>query len=103
MRILASVMLLIGILLFIFAALAYSELRTAATSPTAPSADSMPLTKVVGPELFDPDHAKTKPAALAGIALNRIYMIGGGSALLITIAVLVLVITPTRRSSRQTA
>jgi hypothetical protein len=64
----------------IFAVMAWRELNVAATSPEAPAVDSMPLTKIVCPELFDafqPGATPVKPAELASIAFTRIYLIGG--------------------------
>lgn len=70
---------MIGLVMMIFAVLAYLELRTAATAATPPSPDSMTLTKIVGPELFDTENSATEPAELASKAFNRIYIIGGAS------------------------
>jgi hypothetical protein len=98
MKILGSFALLLGLGLFLFAILSYSELRTAATSENAPAVDAMPLTRIVGPELFDPDHVQTKPAVLASIALNRIFMIGGSSFFFVMLGVLLLVLGQVRRS-----
>lgn len=75
MKVIGAFAALIGLVLFVLAVLAYSELRTAATSATSPSPDSLPLTEIICPELFAPGHAGTKPAALARIAMNRIYML----------------------------
>ena len=70
----------------VFAVLTWRELRNAATSELAPTADSMPLTRFVYPRLFDAGNAgarPAKPAELAQAAFNRIYIIGGGSVALI--------------------
>ena len=82
--------LVLGVVLVIFAGMAYFELHSAATSEKAPAADSMPLTRVVGPELFDPGKAGMQPAELAAMAFNRIYAIGGGGILLAVLGVVAL-------------
>ena len=92
MKILGAFALLIGLVMMIFAVLAYSELHTATTSVTPPSPDSMPLTKIVGPELFDTEHAATEPAELASMAFNRIYIIGGVSLFSLAVGALLMVI-----------
>ena len=66
-----------GLLFLIFAGLAYSELRAAGTAEVLPSTDELPLTKLVGPELFNPKHAATRPSDLAASAFRRIFIIGG--------------------------
>lgn len=90
MKIFGTFAVLIGLVMMIFAVLAYSELHTAATAAMPPSPDSIPLTKIVGPELFDPEHAATSPAELASMAFNRIYIIGGASLLPLALGVLLL-------------
>lgn len=95
MKILGTLALVIGLVIMAFAVLAYSELHTAATSATPPSPSSMPLTRIVGPELFDTKNSAAKPAELARIALNRIYTLGGVSLLLLAIGAILLA---TRRS-----
>ncbi len=82
----------------IFAVLADSELHTAATAATPPSPDSMPLTKIVGPELFDTENAATKPAELASMAFNRIYIIGGASLVSLALGGLLLMTKQTPES-----
>lgn len=77
---------LLGLAMMVFAVLTWRELRNAATSELAPTADSMPLTRFVYPRLFDAGNAgarPAKPAELAQAAFNRIYIIGGGSVALI--------------------
>lgn len=98
MKIFGVFAVLIGLAMMIFAALAYSELHSAATAATPPSPESMPLTKIVGPELFDPEHAATKPAELASIAINRIYVIGGASLVSLALGALLLMIKQTPES-----
>ena len=98
MKIFGAFALLIGLVLMIFAVLAYSELHTAATAAKPPSPDSMPLTKIVGPELFDPEHAATKPTELASMAFNRIYIIGGASLVSLALGVLLLMTKQTPES-----
>ena len=92
MKILGAFALLISLVMIIFAVLAYSELRATATSMKPPSRDSLPLTRIVGPELFDKEKAATKPAELASMVFNRIYMIGGASLFSLALGALLLVI-----------
>ena len=89
-KVLGVCALVLGLAISVFAGMAYLELDSAATSETAPPADSMPFTKIVGPELFDPGNAGAKPAALARTTFNRIYMIGGCGIVLAFVAVLIL-------------
>jgi hypothetical protein len=98
MKIFGAFALLIGLVMMIFAVFAYSELHSAATAATTPSPDSMPLTKIVGPELFDPEHAATRPAELASMAFNRIYIIGGVSLISLALGVLQLMTKQTPKS-----
>ena len=77
MKIFGVVALLTGLVVFVFAGAAYLELRAAGTAAELPSADELPLTKIVAPELFDPDHASTRPSDLAALGFKRIWMIGG--------------------------
>lgn len=97
MKIVGALALLLGLLMLVFAVMAYSELNAAATSETPPPVESMRLTKIVAPELFDQDNASAKPATLARIAFGRIYMIGGGSLVLAMAGVLVLVLGKSRK------
>jgi hypothetical protein len=92
MKILGAFALLVCLVMMIFTVLAYSELRTAATSVTPPSPDSMPLTRIVGPELFDTGNAVIKPAELASMAFNRIYIILGASLFSLVLGTLLLVL-----------
>ena len=92
--------LLFSLAILVFAGMAFSELRSAATSPAAPSANSMPLTKIIGPELFAPGSAGTKPAVLASRILNRIYAIGGVAILLAAISTLFLALTRSQKPER---
>ena len=76
-----------------FAVMTWRELQTAATSELAPSADSMPLTRSVYPEFFEPLNTggrPAKPAELAQAAFNRIYLIGGVSIALVVAGVVML-------------
>jgi hypothetical protein len=91
MKIFGVFALLIGLGLMIFAGLAYSELNAVATAAKPPSPDSMPLTKIIGPEFFDPDHAAAKPAELARKTLNRIYTIGAASVFSLALGVMLLI------------
>ncbi len=79
MKIVGVFALLIGLLMIGFAGLAYLELHAAASGEVPPNPETMPLTKIVGPELFDPEHASSHPSDLAGIAFKRIYIVGGAS------------------------
>jgi len=90
MKILVAVIVLAGVAGMIFSTMAYMELRGASTAASLPSQDAMPLTKLVGPELFDPSMASKRPSELASLAFNRIYMIGGGSLLLLVIGAMLL-------------
>ena len=98
MKILGVLALLIGLVTMIFAVLADSELRTAATAATPPSPDSLPLTRIVAPELFDAGKSAIKPAELASMALNRIYAIGGASLVSLALGALLLMIKQTPES-----
>lgn len=98
MKLLGACVLLIGLGMMVFAVGAYSELRAAATSVTPPSPEAMPLTRIVGPELFDTAKAGTKPAELASMAMNRIYMIGGASLVLLAVGALLLVLKQSPKS-----
>lgn len=91
MKLVGAIAVLIGLVTVVFAIMTWRELRAAATSELAPTADSMPLTRVVYPELFELDEAEAqavKPAELAQSVFNRIYMIGGASLALIFVGLL---------------
>ena len=94
-------LVLLGFGMLMFAGGAYFELRAAATSETPPSADAMPLTKIVGQEFFAPDNAGMKPAELAGQVFNRIYTIAGGGIVAVILGVLILVVTKSRRQDNR--
>lgn len=86
---------LLGVAMLIFAVMAWLELRNAATSPIAPPDSSMPLTRIVYPELFDAATAGTtpaKPAELAQAVQTRIFIIGGGSLALIVVGIVMLML-----------
>lgn len=91
------IVLLLGLAMAIVAAMAYFELNAAATSERAPSADSMPLTKFVSPELFAPGNAGAKPAELARTAFNRIYAIAGGGIVAAILGVLIFAVPKSQR------
>ncbi|MEM8670396.1 MAG: hypothetical protein AAGG48_22920 [Planctomycetota bacterium] len=90
MKKLGALVLLLGLLGTAFAVLAHWELRAAAMSETPPSADSLPLTKIVCPELFDEGSSATRPAELANVAFRRILIVGGASFFAATLGVLLL-------------
>lgn len=81
---------LLALAILVFAVSAWFELRSAATSELVPSADTMPLTRLVYPELFDTANSGSKPAELARSAFNRIYLIGSGSIVLLVVGILIL-------------
>lgn len=95
MKFLGGVIVLLGLSILGFAGMAHLELRAAATSEKPPAADSMPLTKIICPELFDAGNAAVKPADLAKMAFNRVTMLGGGALLLATLGGLMFVISST--------
>ena len=88
---------LLGLAMIAFAVMSWRELRSAATSELAPTADSMPLTRFVYPGFFD---AGTKPAELAQAAFNRIYIIGGGSFALVVAGIVMLVLPQRPRTGQ---
>lgn len=89
--------LLLGLAMSIVAAMAYWELNAAATSERAPSADSMPLTKILNPALFAPGDPGAKPAELARTAFNRIYAIAGGGIVAAILGVLTFAVPKSQR------
>lgn len=94
---------LLGSSMIIFAVLTWRELRGAAFSELAPSADSMPLTRFVYPRFFDAGNAGTKPAKPAEVAraaFTRVYIIIGGSFALVVAGIIMLVL-PQRPRTRQ--
>ena len=94
---LGALVVLLGLAMLIFAGMAYFELHAAATSETPPSSDSMPLTKIVGPEFFDPGNVGTKPAELARKTFNRIYTIAGCGIVAAILGVLTLAVPKSGR------
>lgn len=101
LRILGSFVVLIGLATMIFTAMAYAELQNAATSETAPSIDSMPLTKIVGPELFDPGNRGTKPVTLVRTVCNRIYLVGGVGIVLAVLGVVTVAVPQVPGAKRE--
>lgn len=99
MKVLGACVMLLGLAMLIFAGMAYFELHGAATSETAPSVDSMPLTKIVGPEFFAPGNAGTEPAQLASKTFSRIYTIAGGGIVAAILGVLILAVPKSRRQN----
>lgn len=97
MKIPGAIAGLLGVAMTIFAIMAWRELHSAATSELATSADSMRLTRLVYPQLFESANAglkpakPAKPADLAQAAFNRIYIIGGGSCVLTVVGISMLV------------
>ena len=97
---------LLGLALFVFAVMTWRELRRAATSELAPTAASMPFTRFVYPNLFVAGNAgaksakPAKPSELAQAALNRIYLIGGGSFAL-AVAGIAMAVLPQHRRTEQ--
>ena len=87
MKPLCVALLLIGLSFLVFAVMAHVELRSAGTSETVPTPDSMPLARIVAPELFNPQQQSAKPETLAEMASSRIHTIGGVAILLMIIAV----------------
>lgn len=86
---------LLGLAMLVFAAMTWRELRSAATSGFAPTADSMPLTRIVYPEFSDAVNAGAKPAKPAEFvqaAFNRIYIIFGGTFALLVAGIAMLVL-----------
>lgn len=94
MKILGIAILVVGVVLLTFAVLSYRELNAAARSGTSPNPNELPLTKIVGPELFEPSTEPVKPSDLARLVINRIYMIGSGAFLLGFLGILLLAISP---------
>ena len=99
MKSLGACVVLLGLAILVFAGMAYFELHAAAKSETAPSADSMPLTKIVGPEFFAPGNSGTKPAELARKTFNRIYTIAGGGVVSAILGVLIIAVPQSRRKN----
>lgn len=96
---LGACVVLLGFAMLVFAGMAYFELHAAARSETLPSADSMPLTKIVGPEFFALGNAGTKPADLARKTSNRIYTIAGGGIVAALLGVPILAVPKSRRQN----
>lgn len=92
MRICGALALMIAVFMLVFSGFTYWELRSLATAATPPSPDAVILGKIVGPELFDPDYASTKPAELAAMVFKRIYLIAGCSFGLGTLGILGLMV-----------
>lgn len=91
LKILGVLSVVLGFVMMVFAVMAYRELHGAASSHSPPTAASMPLARMVIPELFGPG-AGAKPSELAQRAVNRIYCIGAGSVVLIVTGVLAVVV-----------
>ncbi len=99
MKILGAGAVLLGLAMLIFAGMAYFELHGVATMETAPTTDSMPLTKIVGPEFFALGNSGTKPAKLARQTFNRIYIIAGGGIVSAILGVLIIAVPQSRRKN----
>lgn len=93
MKFLGACALLVGLVTLAFAVMTHREFRRAATSESL-SADSMRLTRIVAPELFDPGFAGGKPSELVSIAINRIYLIGAAALLCVTCGLFMLLARP---------
>ena len=97
---------LLGLAMIVFAVTTWRELRSAATSKLAPTADSMPLTRFLYPKFFDAGNAEAKPAKpaeLAQAAFNRIYIIGGGSFVLVVAGIVMLVLPQRHRTGQNSS
>lgn len=95
MKVLGVSVGLLGLAMVVFAMMTWLELRSAATSELAPTADSMPLTRFVYPEFFKAVNAEGKaaqPAELAQAAFNRIYIIGVASFALVVSGIVMLML-----------
>ena len=104
MKLLAVSVGLLGFAMSVFAVMTWRELRSAATSELAPAADSLPLTTFVYPDFAIPANAggqAAKPAELAQAAFNRIYIIGGGSLVLIVAGIVMLVLPQSSRTAEK--
>ncbi|GAB5403020.1 MAG: hypothetical protein Aurels2KO_12510 [Aureliella sp.] len=97
-RLIGALTCFAGVLVLIIAVLAYLELRSAATSPTPPSPDAMPLTKIFGPELFETGSSGRKPVEIARDTINRIYLVGGVSLSFMAIGTLLLMFKQSPRA-----
>jgi hypothetical protein len=103
MKVLGVFVGLLGLAIIVFSVMTWSELRNAATSELAPTADSMPLTSFLCPDFFKPLNAggkAAKPAELAQAALIRIYIIGGGSFALFVTGIVMLLLQQNSRTGQ---
>lgn len=92
MKTLGAIVFLVGLATLAFAFAAYSELSAAATSATPPMPDAMPLTRIVGPELFVPGPPAKKPSELASLVFTRLYIVAGVALLFLAFGVRLLLI-----------
>lgn len=100
MKLTAAALAIVGVALLILAAMTYVELRGAASGDLV-SADSMPMTRIVGPEFFETPadgDISPRPTDLARIVLSRIYGLGGVGLLMI-VASIFLTARPSRRQN----
>ena len=102
-KVIGVLAVLLGLAMFVFAVIAYRELHSAATSEFAPAADSMPRTRLVNPRLFDTGNTGAKPAELAQAAFNRIYIISGGSFVLVVAGILMFVLAQGPRTGQNSS
>ncbi len=92
LKVLGISVMLLGLAMIAVAGLAYRELHNAAKSELAPSADALPLTRLLYPKLFDTGNGDVKAADLAQGAFNRIFIIGCGSFVLVVVGILIVVL-----------
>lgn len=106
MKVLGVFVGLLGLAMIVLAGMTWRELRNAATSALAPTADSMPLTRFVYPKLFDagnPGVKPAKPAELVQAAFSRIYIIGGSSFALVVAGFVMLVLPQGPRTGQNSS
>ncbi len=101
MKLFAAALAILGVVLVIFSVATYRELQATAKSPSIPTPESMPLLKLVGPELFvSPEDGAVppKPGQLASVVSRRIYGLGGVGLLFVAGAVVIVMKQPRERA-----